>query len=679
MLLFAVTVFLSAFLLFQVQPVIAKAILPWFGGTAAVWATCMVFFQSTLLAGYLYAHALVTRVPPRRQRIIHAALLTAGALLLPITPSERWKPVSGGNPSFRILLVLAVTVGLPYLLVSTTGPLMQAWYAQKKPGAAPYRLFALSNAGSLLGLLSYPVLVEPNLSLGAQSWTWSAGFILFAVLCLLTSWRSLARETELRCTPAADATPPGRTEYLLWILLAMCASMLLLTVTQHLAGDVASIPFLWVLPLTLYLLSFILCFDAEGWYQRPLFLVLLFPVLGTMSYLIWAEADKPGMRWSIAIFSLALFTACMFCHGELARTKPHPRYLTIYFLMIAIGGALGGAVVGLVAPNLFNAQYEFPIALALCGLLFVWVLLRDGEAILAGGLLGWRGIGVMVLVAALGGFLFRVVRDTVAATMVVSRNFYGELKVRQYNGMYDWDGHRVLIHGTINHGEQWTHPARRKSTSTYYCEDTGLGMVMGARVLGDPQRVGVIGLGTGTIAAYARPGDAYRFYDINPLVQQIANRDFWYLNLAEAQVEVVLGDARLSLEGESSQRFSTLVVDAFSGDAIPVHLLTKEALELYRKHLAPGGILAVHISNRYIDLRPVLATAARVLGYAARLVETEDDHDSQRNCFATSWVLLAAGETAFDRAPFQRATRMKVDPQFRLWTDDYSSVLGLLR
>ena len=369
----------------------------------------------------------------------------------------------------------------------------------------------------------------------------------------------------------------------------------------------------------------------------------------------------------------------MFCHGELARTKPHPSYLTIYFLMISIGGALGGVFVGLVAPNWFNSQYEFPIALGLCGLLVVWVLSRDGESILVDGLLGWRGIALMVLVAALGGFLVRVVRDTVAGTMVVSRNFYGELKVRQYNGVYDWDGYRVLIHGTINHGEEWTHPARRRNLSTYYCEDTGIGMVMAARVLGDPQRVGIIGLGTGTLAAYARPGDAYRFYDINPLVQQIANRDFWHLKLAESQIEVALGDARLSMERETPQHFNTLVVDAFSGDAIPVHLLTKEAMRLYWSHLNADGILAVHVSNRYIDLKPVLATAGRELGYSVRLVETEDDGDKNRNCFGTTWVLMTFDEQTFEKPQFQRAQKMSVDPHFRLWTDDYSSVLGLLK
>lgn len=676
---FAATVFLSALLLFQVQPVIAKAILPWFGGTAAVWATCMVFFQVTLLAGYLYAHALITRAGARRQRFIHAGLLAAAALSLPITPSVRWRPVVGASPSARILLVLAITVGLPYLLLSTTGPLLQAWYTQQKPGAIPYRLFALSNAGSLLGLLSYPAVVEPYLSLGLQSWVWSAGFLVFAALCLFTGWRSLPRDVVPAASPGEDVKAPGPSDYALWILLAMCASMLLLTVTQHLAGDVASIPFLWVLPLSLYLLSFILSFDADGWYRRGVFLALLFPALGGMSYLIWTESEKPGMKWLIAIFCAAQFAVCMFCHGELARTKPHPRYLTIYFLMVSTGGALGGIFVGLIAPNWFNAQYEFPIALALSALLSIWVLVRDGEAILVDGLLGWRGITLMVLVAGLGGFLVRVVRDTVAGTMVVARNFYGELKVRQYNGVYDWDGYRVLIHGTINHGEEWTHPARRKLVSTYYCEDSGIGMVMAARVLGDPQRVGIIGLGTGTLAGYARPGDAYRFYDINPLVQQIANRDFWHLKLAEAQVEVVLGDARLSLEREENQRFNTLVVDAFSGDAIPVHLLTREALALYRTHLNADGILAVHISNRYIDLKPVLAAAGRELGYAVRLAETEDDGDKDRNCFGTTWVLMALNEGRFDRPEFQRASRMKVDPRFRLWTDDYSSILGLLR
>jgi len=680
MIFFAITIFLSAFLLFQVQPLIAKVILPWFGGTAAVWATCLMFFQTVLLLGYLYAHALTRRLKPRQQVILHSALLALAALTLPILPGQAWKPSDAAHPTIRILLLLAVTVGLPYLLLSSTGPLLQAWFVRWRPGAIPYRLFALSNLGSLLGLLTYPPLVEPFLRLRSQGWMWSSGFLLFAALCAATAWKSLKPDDA----PAADEQEdgdqrPGWTRHAGWALLAAGPSVLLLALTNFLTQDVASIPFLWVLPLVLYLLTFILCFDADNWYRRPVFLILVGPALTGIAFMMSQEvADRPNIRLLIVLYAAAFFVVSMTCHGELKRLRPHPRHLTSYYLMISLGGALGGAVVALVAPSVFNAYYDLPLAIGFCGLLVVLVIARDRESFIKADWLGWKAIAVYVALAGLCGFLTRIMRDHVSDSVFVGRNFYGELRVRQSGLPGEWDAYRTLVHGSINHGEQFLHPQRRRNAVTYYCPSSGFGLAMASRPIGTPVRVGVIGLGTGTIAAFGRPGDVYRFYEINPLVQKIANSYFTYLKDSDAEIEVALGDARLSLERENPEHFDVLALDAFSSDSIPVHLLTVEAMKLYEKHLRPDGILAVHISNRYLDLQPVLERAATVLGERAAVVETNDSDDG--SCFGTTWVLISRNNAFFERPEVKAAAKpMPPAAWLRAWTDDYSNLFQVLK
>ncbi len=681
MLLYAVTIFLSAFLLFQVQPIIAKMILPWFGGSAAVWAACLLFFQVTLLLGYFYTHGIVKRLKPKQQWMLHAALLVGSLALLPIVPSGTWKPLTPDAPTFRILGLLAATIGLPYFLLSTTGPLIQAWYVQAKPGAAPYRLFALSNLGSMLALLSYPPLVEPRLTLREQAVTWSVGFALFAGLCIFTGWRSwrgAVGAAEVAAEPV-EREAPKRGQYLLWVALAACPSMLLLALTTHMSMDLAPIPFLWILPLALYLLTFILCFDTAGWYRRVWFLGALPLAIGGLGYLMHlGPADRPDMRIMIGLFAVAFFVVCMVCHGELARLKPDPKFLTGYYLMISIGGALGGLFVALVAPYVLNAYYEFPITLVLCTVLGLLILYREPEWPFRRELLGWPSIAALTVGAFIIGMLGREMRNETLGNLLVQRNFYGELRVRQYNNAYEWDGYRSLVHGSINHGEQFTHPARRREVATYYCENSGLGLLMGARKIGDIQRVGVVGLGTGNIAAYSRMGDLYRFYEINPQVKDIANTLFWYLQNAEGAIDVVLGDARLSMEREPVQNYDTIAVDAFSSDSIPVHLLTREAMALYFHHLRPDGVLAVHISNRFIDLKPVLERQAAAMGKRVLVVETEDDTDGR--CYGTTWVLISANAAIFDSAAFQAGAKAPAAATWlRLWTDDYSNVFGVVR
>jgi hypothetical protein len=582
----------------------------------------------------------------------------------------------------RILGLLAVTIGLPYFALSTTGPLIQAWYVQANPGKIPYRLFALSNLGSMLALLSYPPLVEPNLALRNQALVWSFGFGVFAVLCIYTGWRS--QRQAHAAEPAATSDDPGEPSpslkrHLFWIGLAAGPSMLLLAVTSNMSMDIAPIPFLWILPLALYLLSFILCFDAEGWYRRTLFLLLLAPALAGILYLAeTSPEDRPELKLTILAYSAAFFVACMVGHGELSRSKPHPRHLTAFYLMISIGGALGGAFVALVAPMLFNTHYELPLACLLLLGLALASIYSGADSRFRQDWLGWASILVMTAAAAVTGYAIHIGRAMTQGSMLVTRNFYGELAVRQYNEPYDWDGYRSLVHGSINHGEQYTHPARRKEVASYYCPDTGYGLLMQMRRKGQPQKVGIIGLGTGTLAGYSRPGDVYRYYETNPQVQPIANEYFWYLKNAEGQVTVTMGDARLSLEREPAQNFDVLVVDAFSSDSIPVHLLTKEALQVYFRHMAADGVVALHISNRFINLQPVLERAAKAIGKRSLLVETEDTDDG--TCYGTTWVLMANRRETFDSKVFEgKSSPLVSAPWLRLWTDDYSNLYKVLK
>lgn len=678
--LYALTIFLSAFLLFQVQPLIAKTILAWFGGTAAVWTTCMLFFQFLLLTGYLYAHFVIHRLRPRQQAWLHGTLLAAAVLLLPVIPNPAWKPSGLENPTWRILLLLGATVGLPYLLCSTTGPLLQAWYARTHPhGGTPYRLFALSNFGSMLALVSYPFAVEPYLPGRTQAWIWSGGFAVFAALCAYAGFRASGVAEEEPATQTIEeptaATAPGFWLHLFWIGLAAGPSMLMLAVTNHLTQDVASMPFLWIVPLSIYLLSFILTFDARGWYRRELFLVLVAPALGGLGYLQWSEAKDLRVPLEIAAFSAGLFIVCMVCHGELAQRKPAPRHLTSFFLMLSIGGALGGIFVGLVAPYLFIAYFELAVAIGFCGLMACLAAIDEAGESFSKSIVSAAGIALLVGLAGLCIFLGRTMSDSVKGYRVVQRNFYGGLRVREADEGA-WEGYRTLLHGSINHGEQWTHPSRRRELLSYYCDDAGIGRVMRLRRPGVPHRVGVLGLGAGTMAAFGREGDSYRFYEINPAVPILARSEFTFIPDSPARKEIVMGDGRLSLEREAPQGFDVLMMDAFSGDSIPVHLVTREAFIQYYRHLKPGGVIVIHISNKYLDLEPVLARVAESLQRPAIVVESDDSGD----CFGTTYVLFANDPAVFERPEFSGSARpAKTKAKVGIWTDDYSNLFHILK
>ncbi len=681
MLAYACTIFLSAFLLFAVQPMIGKIILPWFGGSAAVWSTCLLFFQAALLAGYVYAHRSTSWLKPRRQATLHIGLMAISLAVLPILPSPSWKPSHPGDPSLRILLLLTATIGLPYLLLSTTSPLLQAWYVAAKPGAIPYRLFALSNFGSLLALLSYPVFVEPMFTTHGQAYGWSGFYVVFVVLCVAVAWKGMrAAPLESQETIAPASTPPPSwTIRIVWTAFAACSSALLLAITNHLSSNVAPIPFLWVLPLAVYLLSFILCFERDKVYNRGVFLPLLVVALDGAAIAIYANEGNPNIAWAIPTFVATLFICCMVCHGELARLKPDPRHLTSFYMMISLGGTLGGVFVAIIAPHVFHTYLELPLSMVACSALAAMVLWIAPQ--------NWKGkIPVSAVRIAMLAFTVGLaihlgyekhLSDKIFRLSV--RNFYGVLRVRDIAANEGDTAVRRLIHGTINHGTQLLDARYRDEPTSYYGPFSGMGRAMGYLQSRGPVRVAVIGLGAGVTASFCRAGDVFRFYEINPLALSIASTWFTFLRDCKANHQVLLGDARLTLEAQPSQQYDLMAIDAFTSDAIPVHLLTREAFALYFRHLRPTGILAVHVSNRYLDLVPVVSRNAHDLGKAAIDV---DDEDEEADYFSDSdWVLVSSDAAIFHDKAFKSSSVQpaRFRPNLRPWTDDYSNLYQILK
>jgi len=681
MLLYACTIFLSAFLLFAVQPMIGKVILPWFGGSAAVWSTCLLFFQAALLAGYLYAHRSTRSLKPKQQTALHVALMAISLALLPILPSPSWKPSQAGDPSLRILALLAATIGLPYLLLSTTSPLLQAWYVAAKPGAIPYRLFALSNFGSLLALLGYPFLVEPAFTTHSQAYGWSAIYAAFVVVCAIIAWKALRAapgQPEETLAPAG-APPPTWKIRLVWTALAACASTLLLAISNHLSQNVAPIPFLWVLPLSVYLLSFILCFERDKVYNRGVFLPLLVVALDGAAYTIYAKEGNPNIAWAIPTFVAALFVGCMVCHGELARLKPDPRHLTSFYLMISLGGTLGGVFVAIIAPHVFHTYLELPLGMVASSALAAMVLWIAPQTWKSKVPIGAVRIAMLAFTVGLAIHLGYEKHLSDQRFLMSARNFYGVLRVRDLPEDEETTPVRRLIHGTINHGTQLLDARYRDQPTSYYGPYSGMGRAMTYLQRRGPVRVAVIGLGAGVTASFCRAGDVFRFYEINPLALAIASTWFTFLHDCKADHQVLLGDARLTLEAQPSQQFDLMAIDAFSSDAIPVHLLTREAFALYFRHLKPSGILAVHVSNRYLDLVPVVSRNAHDFGKTAMDV---DDEDEEEDYFSTSdWVDIASDGGIFRDAAFKSSSVQpaRMRPNLRPWTDDYSNLFQILK
>src|SRR5712691_4288698 len=765
MLPFALTIFLSAFLLFQVQLLLAKFILPWFGGSPAVWTTCNLFFEVFLLGGYAYGHLISTRLTPQAQKRLHQTVLLASLAVLgvqaavwksPLTPDKSWQPASESAPIVHILILLAVCVGLPFLILSSTAPLLQACLRQTHSQDSVYRLYALSNLGSLLALLSYPFLVEPWLSLRTQARVWSWGFLAFALCFGFCAQRSGKDEgppataperTEATATEEG-ASSPGKMPCGLWLALAACGSLSFLATTNQLCREVAVVPFLWVLPLSLYLLSFILCFARKNWYSRRWLHPAFGAALLAACFLLYQGAWY-RLIVQIAVYSGVLFVCCMVCHGELARLKPSPRHLTLFYLMVAGGGAIGGVFVAVLAPQLFSGFWEYQAGIGGTAALLCVVLLRDREswlwrggfsaqfAMMATAVLlpvsillaapesqAARGLFLVLLILVLLALLLnrRKKKESGAAkgrtvwisststlgvivlVLVVSvrsqpeqivarfRNFYGVLSIYVEDAGDPAEEDYALMSGRTTHGLQFRAEDKRKLPTSYYGEDSGVGLAviqmrerMQSTGKAPDLRIGAVGLGIGTMAAYGRAGDTIRFYEINPRVVQLATNSpyFSYVKDCSARIEIVRGDARISmtreLERGEHQDFDVLVIDAFTGDAIPVHLLTKEAFAVYLQHLRqPNGVIAVHISNRFLDLQPVVFRAAKEYGLQAAWIASEEEDPG---VFQSDWMLLSSDSEVLNSKEIREASESDVPqyPHRRLWTDDYSNLFQALK
>ncbi len=798
MLIYALTIFVSAFLLFQVQPMIAKIILPWFGGGAAVWSACMMFFQMALLLGYLYSHATTKFLKAKQQAILHTILLVAAVALLPIMPGPQWKPADEKEPLLRILLLLSATVGLPYMMLSTTGPLLQAWYTRASGGAIPYRLFALSNFGSFLALLSFPFLFEPMLTSPQQTTMWSVAFAVFAACAIFAGW-SMVKATPVlpegrKVESDEPLTPISFGRLLLWVALAACASIMLISVSSHLTQNVAPMPFLWVLPLSIYLLTFILSFESDRVYSRGTFLPLLVAALGVSAFLL-TEENRDGFG-PIYLWSAILFICCMVCHGELALQKPNPRQLTLFFLMVSVGGAVGGTFVAMVAPVFFNNYYELAISLGMCGLLATGILWKETPAtwkqsqgwaavgitlivisevwyhsqtykdewssykwfaivtafsfVIAVGVTwadfmkrsdagsswtvrlvwlaltlanaarlfvppapgeGWKQFCLLAAVCALTGTILcwrrgedgsidpanmRIAAVTLSIALLgylgyyqwyngtgyrlVARNFYGGLKVRDEEQDENTTANRALVHGTINHGVQLLDPARRREPTSYYGPHSGFGRAIKVLQQSPSIRVGITGLGAGVTASFCREGDYFRFYELNPMVLDLAKSQFTFLGDCPGNKDVYLGDGRLALERQESQQFDLLAMDAFSSDSVPVHLLTKEAFGQYEKHLKHDGILAINVSNRYLNLVPVVTANGHAYGMTVALVE--DDGEGADFYSSTSWMLCTKNKNFFSDPLFKEKQGVSFpqdDKKIRQWTDAFSNLFQIMK
>ena len=686
---YSIVVFLGAFLLFQVQPLIAKVILPWFGGTAAVWNTCMMFFQITLLLGYLYSHGLRMLTRPKTSWIVHSVVLLLALVMLPVLPSEQLKPENYSSLSGEIVRVLALSVGVPFFVLATTGPLVQAWQSVSHGGdsasessTSPYRLYALSNIGSLLALISYPFLFEPNMRLQHQSWLWSGLFVLFVAMCVYSGMQVRGFESWHEDAKTEEATGglkvgPGRM--VLWLMLAMLPSVMLLATTNLMCQEIASVPFLWILPLALYLISFIICFEKPHWYHRGVFLpLLLFGVAAGVAVALLNVYASATLQ--VMMLSLSLFACGMTCHGELERIKPHTSKLTLFYLFVSLGGSLGGIFVVLVAPRIFNGFPEFQ--LALMGSLLVGIGIPCfGSRMSSPQKIATGFAGLLVGGLALASFLATLNRNDTQGVLLDGRNEYGIFSVEKF------DGRRVFVSGKIDHGSQIVEPEPSLQPHSYYADGSGFSICIKTQrelaAAESPSRngikVGVLGLGIGSMLSWAQPEDEFVFYEINPRVEDIARDWFTFLPTYDDQCEVIIGDGRIMLEKETgkgiSREFDVLAIDAFSSDSIPIHLLTDECFDVYEEHLKEDGILLFHISNRFIDLKPVLFAMTKARGLTATHVIHEFNQLTESD---SKWVLVSNDKVANHPRIKSAAKEYVVPDNAPLWTDDFASLAPVI-
>lgn len=668
-LLFGGVIFLAAFLLFLVEPMAAKQLLPALGGSAAVWITCLVFFQTALLLGYLYAHWLSTRA----QWLTHLVLLIAGVGSSAVWAVRSFDPAHGAeHPILTIFLALSVSIGVPFLMLSGTSPLLQVWWTRLTGGAVPYRFYALSNVASLLALCAYPSLIEPKLTLHAQRMVWCFGFALFAILAgvVAQTMRLAPAKNPIVPMDGSDLPRASRAHKWMWVLLPMAAAMQLSAVTSYLTANVAAIPLLWILPLAVYLLTLIVAFQFPRFLPRSILSRFLIVMLAALGYMLSNVDVSLPMRVSIIFFLVEVLVSCLFCHTEAyALRPPRPSEATLFYLLFAAGGALGAFLIGIVSPLVFTFNYDLPLTFLVTALLALAATWRSGWS---QRLLWTAGSAAMLALVIMVRMAYQ--HDTTVAV----RNFYASLRVKQDYG-FPGATLRTLLNGSIQHGTQiFGTDVQRHTPTTYYAEDSGVGLALRFCCGDRPRKIGVVGLGAGTIAAYGRSGDRIRYYEINPQVAPIAKHVFTYLRESGAEVQIVDGDARTSLARETPQAFDILVVDAFSGDAIPLHLLTTQALGLYRRHLAPGGVLAFHISNQHVDLGPPIAQLARAAGMQARRVSSLSNDG--RGEFGATWMLVSDHSEFFSNPEIAAHSTVPLVPASTpVWTDDYSSLLPYLR
>jgi SAM-dependent methyltransferase len=673
-LLFATTIFLASFLLFLVEPIAARQLLPILGGSAAVWITCLVFFQTALLLGYLYAHWLTRR--PRRTFYAISLAVAIGSPAAWITANLDFVQGSA-HPIWTVFRLLGVNIGLPFIVLSATSPLLQVWWTQLEHGEIPYRLYALSNVASLLALGLYPTIVEPHLALHTQRLVWSIGFAAFVILAgwLARIHRRVLPSPVVTSNDDPGSTPTPLSHKLLWFFLPLGAAMQLCAVTAYLTANVAAIPLLWILPLGVYLITIIVAFQFQVTLPWGIIARVMVVMLGALAYTL-SKVNSTWPLWlSITFFLIELFFACIFCHSAATGLRPQrASEATVFYLLFAAGGAAGSFLIGIAAPLVFNLNLDLPLTFLITALLALAV--------------NWRGIWsqrLLWIVASAGMLVvtFMVRRALTHDATVTVRNFYASLRVTQDLFSYPGTTVRTLMNGSIQHGTQiFGTDELRRTPTTYYARDSGVGLAIrfccGDGPQSRPRSIGVIGLGAGTIAAYGQPGDHIRFYDINPAVQPIARNVFTYIRDSQAQIDIIEGDARTSLAREQPQHFDVLVVDAFSGDAIPIHLLTREALDLYRRHLAPGGILAFHISNRHVDLEPPIALLAASAHMEARHVNSLGKEEP--GAYSSTWMLVTDNADFFLQPELvAHAFDPDTKPGLRLWTDDYSALLPVLR
>ncbi len=728
LILFSFTLFVSAFLLFWVQLMVGKMILPLLGGSPSVWNTCLFFFQSILLLGYGYSHLTTRWWGTRRQAVIHSFLLLLPIASLPIIIAKGWVPPHDANPIPWLLALLLVSVGLPFFVISTSAPLIQKWFADTAhpDSSDPYFLYTASNLGSILGVLSYPILIEPNFTLTEQSWLWKIGYGLLALLtlgCATFLWRKGTNKIEVT-SATVDATSPNTQQQARWVLLSFLPSSLLLGVTTYITTDIAAIPLLWAVPLALYLLTFIFTFT-----RKPLLphhtLVGFLPLLLTALIVLSLLKVMQPVWVLLPLHLLGLFVlGCVF-HGELARSRPSSEYLTIFYLWIAVGGVLGGLFNAIAAPLLFPSILEYPLIMGLSILLLQlpsrkdncvtqsFFTLKKTLPISIGLLLGSLLVGfqlkyfnmslvgslfaLSILVAIRYSFTLHPVRFGVGIALIVllsqfyipsmgrildsERSFFGVNRV-----LFDKQGgYHILLHGTTVHGKQSLAPQRRHQPLTYFYPTGPIGQVF--RDLNRTKhlsKVAVLGLGIGTLAAYSEPAQQWTFYEIDPIVEKLAinPRYFTFLQDSKAPFSIVLGDARLRLADVPDKHYDLIVMDAFTSDAIPVHLVTREAIQLYLSKLTEQGLIAINISNRYINLEPVIGALAHNLGLSTlkQLEMNVSPAEKEMGKSASHWVLLARHQSDFGNLiKDSRWQPISETVLRRVWTDDFSNIFSVLR